>query len=226
MSDNQHLAGEPAVQGMPEASRADSAAEARIHEALRRKRLSRRLMWSGTVLVLFAVALTLLLDARSTAHAPVTTARGTGPANVAVGPHVGLRAADFTLRDLKGKQVSLHGFAGKPLLIHFWAVDCPTCQAEQADYIRAVHDLGSKAPAILAVDAWGETADYISPYVTKHAIPGVVLVDLGHAVFSDLYQSIGTPTAVYVDSRGVIRAMVTGQESYSQIVANMKLIGA
>jgi len=36
MSDNQHLADKPAVQGMPEASLADTAAESRIREALRR----------------------------------------------------------------------------------------------------------------------------------------------------------------------------------------------
>jgi thiol-disulfide isomerase/thioredoxin len=119
----------------------------------------------------------------------------------------------------------LRAYAGRPVLIHFWAVDCPTCQAEQADYLRAVHDLGSKAPAILAVDAWGETAGYIGPYVKKHALPGVVLVDPSHTVFSDLYQSVGTPTSIYIDSRGVIRQMVTGQESYGQIVANAKLIG-
>ncbi len=199
---------------------------ARISQAKRRKQLSQRLMWCGTVLVVVAALLSLVLDRHSTAQAPARSGPGTAAIALPVGPHTGQRAPDFTLRDLQGKAVSLHTYTGRPLLIHFWAVDCTTCQAEQADYLRAVRDLGAKAPAILAVDAWGETADYISPYVQKHGIPGVVLVDLTHSVFSDLYQGIGTPTAVYIDGRGVIRRMVTGQESYSQIVAGAKLIGA
>jgi len=224
-SGNQPHAAEPPVAAVEETA----LAAARRGEAQRRKRLSRRLMWSGTALVLLAVALSLALDQHSTAHAPAGSGKSTTAGAIPVGPHEGQRAPNFTLPDLQGKSVSLYAFAGKPVLIHFWAVACPTCQAEQAeqaDYLRAMRDLGTKAPTILAVDAWGETASYIRPYVQKHGIPGIVLVDLSHGVFSNVYQSIGTPTAVYIDSRGVIRRMVTGQESYAEIVANAKLIGA
>ena len=218
---------QPRAAESPVASADESAlAAARRGEALRRKRLSRRLMWSGTALVLIAVALSLALDQHSTAHAPAGSGKGVAAGAIPVGPHEGQRAPNFTLRDLQGKSVTLYAFAGKPVLIHFWAVACTTCQAEQADYLRAMRDLGTKAPQILAVDAWGETSSYIRPYVRKHGIPGIVLVDLSHGVFSNVYQSIGTPTAVYIDSSGVIRRMVTGQESYAQIVANAKLIGA
>jgi cytochrome oxidase Cu insertion factor (SCO1/SenC/PrrC family) len=218
---------QPRAAAPPDAAADETAlAAASLGEAQRRKRLSRRLMWSGTALVLFAVALSLLLDQHSTAHAPAGNGKSMAAGAIPVGSHEGQRAPNFTLRDLEGKSVSLYAFAGKPVLIHFWAVDCPTCRAEQADYLKAMRDLGKKAPEILAVDAWGETAGYIRSYVRKHGIPGIVLVDLSHDVFSNVYQSIGTPTAVYIDSRGVIRRLVTGQESYAQIVANAKLIGA
>lgn len=174
-------------------------------------------LWLGAVLVVAVVLGGLLLTERST----------TGSAS---SPKVGLRVGDlapgFTLRNLQGKQVSLSSFHGKPLLLHFWAVDCTTCQAEQADYLRAVRDLGARAPAILAVDAWGEPASYVAPYVHRHALPGTVLVDPSRGTFYSTYQGQATPAAFYIDAHGVIRAEAIGQESYAQIVANARLIAA
>src|SRR5260370_38668586 len=132
----------------------------------------RRLIWAGTVVVLVAVlgSLVFATHQASTQGAPV-------------GLQVGDRAPNFTLRDLQGKQVSLHSFLGRPVLLHFWAVDCTSCQAEQPDYLRAIKALGAKAPVILAEDAWGEPADYVAPYVRKEHIPGTVLIDTSRAIY-------------------------------------------
>jgi hypothetical protein len=110
--------------------------------------------------------------------------------------------------------------------LHFWAVDCTTCQGEQADYLRAIKHLGAKAPVILAEDAWGETADYAEPYVVKNHIPDTVLIDTSRKVFYGLYQGQGTPTAYYIDTHGIIRRTVIGPEQYGEILTNMKTIGA
>ncbi len=40
----------------------------------------------------------------------------------AAGCGSGKGEADFTLKDLDGKEVSLSGFRGKAVLLHFWAV--------------------------------------------------------------------------------------------------------
>jgi hypothetical protein len=112
------------------------------------------------------------------------------------------------------------------VLLHFWAVDCTTCRGEQPAYLRAIHDLGARAPAILAVDAWGEPASYVAPYVRKAGLPDTVLIDPPHSVYDGLYQGQGTPTSFYIDARGVIRQRVIGPQSYADILANAKLIGA
>jgi peroxiredoxin len=189
-------------------------------------RASTRLIWVCAAFALVTVLLALILGMRTSADSQSKRPNGASAASIAVGASVGERAPDFTLKDLTGKQVSLHSFLGQPVLIHFWAVDCTTCQAEQPDYLRAVHALGSHAPKILAIDAWGETASYVVPFVRKNGIPGIVLIDPDHHVFSSLYLSQGTPTTFYIDKRGVIRQSVIGQESYDQIVANARSISA
>src|SRR5579864_7305895 len=108
--------------------------------------ISRRkpMIWGLGLAALLAVLASLLL---------VTRQQGSA-AQAPVGLHIGDRAPDFTLADLQGRQVSLHQYLGRPVLLHFWAVDCTSCQAEQPDYLRAVQHLGAKAPIILAEDAW------------------------------------------------------------------------
>jgi peroxiredoxin len=186
-----------------------------------------RLILAAAGFALVAIIAVLLLDTRSTsAPAAAGGIRGSSVASARVGAEIGDRAPDFALRDLHGNQVSLHGFLGKPVLLHFWAVDCDYCRAEQPDYLQAIHNLGAHAPKILAIDAWGESRGYVAPYVTRTHLPGTVLIDPPHTVFDSLYKGQGTPTTVYIDKQGIIRQTVIGPESRDQIVANAKLIGA
>ncbi|MDB5074734.1 MAG: TrxA [Chloroflexi bacterium] len=187
------------------------------------------MIWAATGIALVALLAVLLVDSRKTATAPAATAGLHGSSSVAnapVGAAIGDRAPDFTLRDLHGKQVRLQGFLGKPVMLHFWAVDCTYCRAEQPDYIQAIKDLGAHAPTILAVDAWGESTGYVAPYVTHTHLPGIVLIDPPHTVFDSLYKGQGTPTTVYIDKQGVIRQTVIGPETHDQIMANARSIGA
>jgi len=41
--------------------------------------------------------------------------------STAYGNRVGNLAKDFTLKDLTGNTVSLSGFLGRPVIVHFWS---------------------------------------------------------------------------------------------------------
>jgi len=180
------------------------------------------LTWLLSLVVLLTVLLALLHSSQRTTTSGSTTGAAAAPAGLAVGD----AAPDFKLADLRGTQVSLSQYRGKPVILHFWAVDCTTCQAEQADYIKAMASLGGERPTVLAVDAWGETSEKIAGYFTQAHLPGVALVDPSANVFQNVYKGQGTPYTFYIDARGTIRASVVGGESYDQIVANAKLIAA
>jgi peroxiredoxin len=192
----------------------------------RKPRRWRRLAPGAVLALVIVVAGALLLTARSQPSAASSRGAAQVAANLPVGIAVGDRAPDFTLKNLDGKPVRLSSFRGHPVLLHFWAVACTTCQGEQPAYLKAMKTLGSTAPAIVAVDAWGESASYVRPYVEKNHIPGAVLVDPAQKVFYGPYQGQGTPTSFYIDASGVIRKSVIGPQSYSEFLANVRLIGA
>ncbi|MCZ8536969.1 thioredoxin-dependent thiol peroxidase [Paenisporosarcina quisquiliarum] len=94
----------------------------------------------------------------------------------------GLQAPDFTLRNEKGEEVSLHQFAGKEyVLLYFYPKDAtPGCTTEACDF-RDMHESFRDLNAvILGVSPDGERAH--TKFIEKHGLPFSLLIDEDHAV--------------------------------------------
>lgn len=66
----------------------------------------------------------------------------------------GMTAPGFTLKDLKGKPVSLSDYKGKYVLLDFWASWCPPCRAEHPLLVSLQKKYGSDIEFIsLSMDA-------------------------------------------------------------------------
>ena len=112
-------------------------------------------------------------------------------------------AADFTLQDTSGRQVTLSEYAGKAnVLIHFGATWCTFCEAQ----VPALNALSAKHPSndfvILSVDS-GEPADKVAGFVSEKKISFLTLVDADGRV-ANAYGITGIPHNVLVDKSGLI----------------------
>jgi len=75
------------------------------------------------------------------------------PAGVSTGgPRTGDPAPDFTLKTFDGKSVRLSDFAGKPVVLNFWASYCIPCRDEFPLFRQALADQPGDF-VVLGVDA-------------------------------------------------------------------------
>jgi peroxiredoxin len=145
----------------------------------------------------------------------------------AAGPVVGRPVADFTLPDLSGRPTSLHRFLGHPLLLQFWAVDCPSCANERPALLRAAAPFLAKGGVAVGVDSYMESAAMVRAYLTGHQEPytGILIDSNGRVVYGQ-YHVIGVPTSLFIDRKGIIRKIVTGEMSESALRAAFDQISA
>ena len=88
----------------------------------------------------------------------------------------GTQAPDFTLKDISGKEVSLSDFAGKTVVLVFWASWCPDCRAEVPE-LKAMHAAADAGKVAFVSVSFDKEYDKFVSYVTENELPGVQLFD-------------------------------------------------
>lgn len=129
------------------------------------------------------------------------------------GPFEGNRAPKFELMDRRGEPVSSAEFAGKPLFINFWATWCEPCRYEMPE-IQALYDEWNGAFEVLAVS--DEPLPTVERYFSTYGYTFPYYVDADRSMNQD-YFIRALPTSVFVDSRGIIRAVHLGQLNREQM---------
>ena len=135
-----------------------------------------------------AVVLVLILGVRAWQQSGIAS----GPAPVLAGVL------------LDGKPVALAAFAGRPVLVHFWATWCPICRAEQ-DSIDA---LARDASVITVAMQSGERAA-VAQHLRNETLSFPVLND-PDGVIAAQWGVRAVPASFIVDGAGQIRFLEIG----------------
>ncbi len=117
-------------------------------------------------------------------------------------PPVIEKAADFSLKDLRGGTVSLASLRGKVVLLSFWATWCPPCVSEMPSMNRLYQELRSRGFQVVAVSL-DRSAEGVKEYVDTKGIKFLVLMDEDNAV-ARRYKVFSTPTTFLIDRKGNI----------------------
>ncbi|MBA7706017.1 Thiol-disulfide oxidoreductase ResA [subsurface metagenome] len=114
------------------------------------------------------------------------------------------QAPDFTVKDLKGREISLSNYSGKVVFLNFWATWCGPCKAEIPDLIQAYKQYKDKGMEIIGI-----SVDRISPksvlkFAEKYKInyPVVMSTD---KIQKDYDPGPYIPTTIIIDQEGKIR---------------------
>lgn len=140
-----------------------------------------------------------------------STSADTGTAGSPVtGYKTGNLAPDFSLKDIDGNSVSLASFLGKPVMLNFWALDCPYCLDEMPLLQTAYAEESTKADGItLLTINMKDSAQSIRSFFMKEGYTLTALQDSGSKI-TQSYGVSGIPTTFLIDRDGIIRYVKRG----------------
>lgn len=128
---------------------------------------------------------------------------------VMAGPMVTLQAPEFSLMNAQtGKFVSLSQFAGRPVLLFFWATWCHYCEGEMSDMEALYRKYKDQGFVLLAIND-GDSRAAINSFRSSRGLSFPMLVDANQAV-STLYGVNGIPQHFFIGTNGRISSIGIG----------------
>ena len=129
-------------------------------------------------------------------------------------------APAFELETPSGGNVTLHSFAGRPLVMNVFASWCPPCREELPRIVSAARSAKTRV-AFLGVDEQ-EAEQMATTFAKQMHLPYPIAMDRGQ--FAASYGARSLPETIFVDAHGVVRAIVHGTISAELLAKNLAAI--
>jgi cytochrome c biogenesis protein CcmG/thiol:disulfide interchange protein DsbE len=154
------------------------------------------------------------------AFVPVACSRGGQGSHAGQRPVVGDIAPDFTLKDLKGRNVSLLDYRGHVVILDFWASWCPPCNKTIPELVFVQNKYGEKGVVVLgiAIDDGRSDASALFAFSKEHRMNYPILI--GSDGVEGIYEIRSIPTLFLVDQKGKIQDLYMGyMENFRNIIS-------
>lgn len=132
----------------------------------------------------------------------------------------GKRAPNFALHDLSGKSVALKDYAGKPVVVNFWATWCPPCLLEMPWFEQLTREHAGSGLTVLGlsvdIESNSATPEKIAATAKRLGVTYPILLPdkTIHALYGPVHQ---LPETFYINRKGVIVEDVWGHADKEMI---------
>ena len=116
-------------------------------------------------------------------------------------------APDFTVQDWDGNEVKFSDFAGKPIVLNFWAHWCGPCQMEMPEFNAKYEELEGEVTFLMV--HVGADVDAGKEKVTDGGYTFPVAFDKDSQVAA-FYGVNAFPTSFFIDKEGNLQAYYVG----------------
>jgi len=133
---------------------------------------------------------------------------------------------DFSLVDLEGQTRTPLDYAGKPMLVNFWATWCAPCRKEMPELMALHEERGDDIQVVgIAMDRAHDVAEFVEELAIGY--PNLIADDLAS---SELIAAFGNPQGmlpftVFIDAEGAIQERHLGPITLDQIEAKLPTLG-
>jgi len=110
-------------------------------------------------------------------------------------------APNFNEIDIKGEEVTLAAYRGKPMLLHFWASWCAICELEQGSINTVVAE---GWPMVTVAYSSGE-AEEVKRYMQRKGISNWITIVDNDGELARQYGVVGVPTTYILDNDSSVR---------------------
>jgi len=115
----------------------------------------------------------------------------------------------FTLPDLAGKNHASTEFAGKPVLVDFWATWCATCKESVPELAKLQAKFAAKGLQIVSVSVDKGAPAKVEKGAKKLGITWQILLD-PESTQSKTFGYTGVPSMYLFDAQGKLVTSITG----------------
>ncbi len=122
---------------------------------------------------------------------------------------------------MDGRKVTLKDYAGKPLILNFWASYCGPCRLEMPAFNMLMDLYSDKGLRVLAVNH-GEMPARILQFVKTVPFNGEVLLDRSQTQMK-AWNAYALPTSFLIDAKGQVRFWHVGEIDWTEWDAQQKL---
>jgi thiol-disulfide isomerase/thioredoxin len=130
--------------------------------------------------------------------------------------------------DLDGKPLALSSYAGKVVVLNFWASWCPPCRSEAPALEQVYTDTRASGVQFVGVDIRENGASDGTNFVTTHHIDYPSFADQSSRIALE-FRKTGVespPTTIIIDRQGRIAARGLGEMTYSQLLSVVQQVAA
>jgi peroxiredoxin len=141
---------------------------------------------------------------------------------VLVADDADVQKADFTLKDLHGKKVTLSALRGKIVVVNFWATWCPPCRKEMSDLDLIYTHYEPEGLVVLSLTS--EEGYVVNNFITQAGYHPPVLLDDGGKVAKQFHVD-GIPKTFVFDRDGKLVAESIDMRTQRQFFAMLAQAG-